>query len=443
MSKGGGSQTVTQQTELPQWVQNAAQTNLNAAYRVAQNMAGPYQGPMVAGMTNGQLADIAGLQNNIGSTNPAFAAAQSAAAGLTGYNPNQVTAGTINGGLSTYTPDQVNAGTLAGTNLSSYTNPYTQNVINAGLQGINTQLRQSLNNIGDQAIKTGAFGGSRQGVTEGIANAAAALQAGNLASQLQAQNFSQAQQAAQNDLNRNLQAQLANQSAGLQGQGLNLQSSGQNLQAQLANLSSNLQAQLANQQAGMQGAGLNLQAANTLGGLAQQGQQSFLTGLGAALTGQGAVQNQNQNDINAQIQAYQAAQQYPVQQLMLPLQALGMTPYGQTTTQTSPASSNGLLTGFGALGTGVGILGGVNSLMGGGTSLLSALGLISDRRDKTDIKKLGKDPQSGLDMYSYRYKDDPKSYPKVVGPMAQDIEDKYPGAVREIGGHKVVNLGFG
>ena len=81
--------------------------------------------------------------------------------------------------------------------------------------------------------------------------------------------------------------------------------------------------------------------------------------------------------------------------------------------------------------------------MGGGTSLLSALGLISDRRDKTDIKKLGKDPQSGLDMYSYRYKDDPKSYPKVVGPMAQDIEDKYPGAVREIGGHKVVNLGFG
>ena len=282
--------------------------------------------------------------------------------GLSTYTPDQVRAGAVNGGLSTYTPDQVNAGTLAGTNLSSYMNPYTQNVINAGLQGINTQLRQSLNNIGDQAIKTGAFGGSRQGVTEGIANAAAALQAGNLASQLQAQNFSQAQQAAQNDLNRNLQAQLANQSAGLQGQGLNLQSSGQNLQAQLANLnsnlqaqlanqsaglqgqglnlqssgqnlqaqlanlSSNLQAQLANQQAGTQGAALNLQAANTLGGLAQQGQQSFLTGLGAALTGQGAMQNQSQNDINAQIQAYQAAQQYPVQQLMLPLQALGMTP---------------------------------------------------------------------------------------------------------------------
>ena len=309
--------------------------------------------------------------------------------------------------MTGYTPDQVNAGTLEGTNLSSYMNPYTQNVINSGMQAINSQLRQSLNNIGDQAIKTGAFGGSRQGVAEGVANAAAALQAGNLASQLQAQNFSQAQQAAQNDINRNLQAQLANQ------------------------------------QAGMQGAGLDLQAANSLGGLAQQGQQSFLTGLGAALTGQGAAQNQTQNEINARMQAYQAAQQYPVQQLMLPLQALGMTPYGQTTTQTSPASSNGLMMGLGALGTGVGILGGVNSLMGGGTSLLSALGLISDRRDKTDIKKLGKDPQSGLDMYSYRYKDDPKSYPKVVGPMAQDIEDKYPGAVREIGGHKVVNLGFG
>ena len=68
MSKGGGSQTVTQQTELPQWVQNAAQTNLNAAYKVAQNMAGPYQGPMVAGMTSGQLADIAGLQKDRKST---------------------------------------------------------------------------------------------------------------------------------------------------------------------------------------------------------------------------------------------------------------------------------------------------------------------------------------------------------------------------------------
>ena len=63
---------------------------------------------------------------------------------------------------------------------------------------------------------------------------------------------------------------------------------------------------------------------------------------------------------------------------------------------------------------------------------------------KKDIEKLGKDPDTGLTMYAYRYKTDPKTYPKSVGPMAQEVEKKFPGSVVEIGGKKVVtNLGFG
>ena len=62
---------------------------------------------------------------------------------------------------------------------------------------------------------------------------------------------------------------------------------------------------------------------------------------------------------------------------------------------------------------------------------------------KTDKQKLGKDPETGLDIYAYRYKGDPKTYPKMVGPMAQDIEKKYPDQVVELGGKKAVNLGFG
>jgi hypothetical protein len=42
-------------------------------------------------------------------------------------------------------------------------------------------------------------------------------------------------------------------------------------------------------------------------------------------------------------------------------------------------------------------------------------------------------------MYAYRYKGDPKTYPKVVGPMAQDIQKKVPSAVKKIGKRKVVN----
>ena len=69
--------------------------------------------------------------------------------------------------------------------------------------------------------------------------------------------------------------------------------------------------------------------------------------------------------------------------------------------------------------------------------------IFSDRRDKTDIEKLGIDPLTGLPMYAYRYKSDPKTYPKVVGPMAQDMEGRDgPWHVREIDGHKVVAGGL-
>jgi hypothetical protein len=376
MGKSSGQQTTTQKVELPQWVQDAGQKNLAAAYQVSGNMMGPYSGQRVAGMTSGAQNDINAIQNNVGSTNPAFAYAQGAAGNLTNYQPGQV-----------------NAGSLAGTDLSSYMNPYTQNVINSGLQSLDVQRQQALNGIGDQAIKTGAFGGSRQGISEGITNAASSMQAGQLASNLMNQNFMQAQGAATNDINRNFQGQLANQ------------------------------------QAGLQGAGLNLSAANSLGNLAAQGQNSFLQGTGAALAGQGAIQQQNQGQLDAQHQYYNEQQQFPLQQLQIPLQALGMTPYGSTTTSSTPTSGNSFLSGIGAL-------------LGGFGSLAPFFGA-SDEQMKTDVQKMGKDPVSGLDLYAYRYKGDPKSYPKVVGPMAQDIEKKYPDQVVDVGGRKAVNLGFG
>jgi hypothetical protein len=65
---------------------------------------------------------------------------------------------------------------------------------------------------------------------------------------------------------------------------------------------------------------------------------------------------------------------------------------------------------------------------------IAGLGLLSDRNEKTDIKKLGKDEETGLDLYSYRYKGDPKNYPKIVGPMAQDVEKLYPGSTEKVGG---------
>jgi hypothetical protein len=101
----------------------------------------------------------------------------------------------------------------------------------------------------------------------------------------------------------------------------------------------------------------------------------------------------------------------------------------QSNYQDQLAQSNAAMGGLFGLG---------GSLLGGAAKLATG-GMFSDREDKTDIEKLGKDPETGLDSYAYRYKSDPKTYPKTVGPMAQDVEKRDPGAVRKIGGHRVVS----
>jgi len=385
MSSGGGSQTVVNKTEIPEWVQAAGQKNLAAAYDVAQNMMGPYQGQTVASMTPGQLEAIGAISRNAGMAQPAFAYAQQMAAQAGNYQPQQVS-----------------AAQLAGTDLSTYMNPYTQSVIQGSLDNLNLQKEMNLNQASDAAARAKAFGGSRQAIQEGNVYSSAQQQAGQLTANLMNQNYMQAQAAAQADLARQMQAQQLNQAAGLQG-------------AQL----------------GISGAGM-------LGNLANMGQQSFLTGLGSSLAAQSALQQQQQSELDAAQQAYYGQQQFPIQQLMLPLQALGMVPYGGSQTQTtSGGSGSGLMSGLGALSSGVGILSGLKSL-----GVLAALLPGSDERLKTDIQKLGKDKETGVDMYAYRYKGDPKTYPKVVGPMAQDIEKKYPEAVTEVAGKKAVDMQF-
>jgi len=368
---GGGSQTVQTKTELPPWMDSAASGLVGAAKVYAETLP-PYQ---VAPITGAGQQDIQGLQNNVGSTNQAFQTAQGGAQGVMGYQPQQVT-----------------PGWLSGTDLSPYMNPYTQDVINKTMPLIEQQRQMANNQTADLAAKTGAFGGSRQGVAEGVNNAQSGLYAGQLGAQLNQANFAQAQAAAQADLARSLQ-----------GQGMN-------------------------QQAGLQGAGLNLAGAGELGQLAGAGQTANLQGLMAALGGQTQLQQQQQAVNN---QPWQDA----LQRLQLQEQAIGSVPFSQTQTQTGPGpTSNPWLTGLGALGTTASIAG----------SLATAFpGIFASDKDlKTDIKKVGKDEETELPIYSYRYKGDPKTYPKVVGIMAQDVEKKYPDQVVEIGGKLAVKSNF-
>lgn len=64
----------------------------------------------------------------------------------------------------------------------------------------------------------------------------------------------------------------------------------------------------------------------------------------------------------------------------------------------------------------------------------------SDPSMKTDIQKVGVDRDTGLNIYAYRYKGDPKSYPKVMGPMADEVEEVAPEKVVEVAGKKGLRM---
>jgi hypothetical protein len=392
MGSGGSSQQQSSQqnisqTQLPPWVNQAAQQNYALAQNVASRPLTQYAGQQVAD-TGPQMQQGWNL------------AATSGAQGADQFNAAQAAMLTAAGTPAT----QVTPQSLAGTNLQPYMNPYTQSVINATLPIMQQQLGQQQSGIQGQAAAANAYGGSRQGIQQGVAQSQGALNMANMAAGLNQANFTQAQQAATGDISRNLAAQQSNQGANQQ------------------NINSLIAA----------GQGLG-----TLGQDAQTNQrQQFLE----LSTAGGQEQQQAQNQIQANMNQFNQAQMYPGQQLGVLQSALGMTPYGsttmgassgqQTTTQ-NPSLASDIFGGLQSLGS-------LASAPAGGTSALSGLSALfgSDKALKTDITPIGTHPPTGLPLYSYRYKGDPKSYPKVSGPMAEDVMKVAPHAVTTVGIHQ-------
>jgi hypothetical protein len=92
--------------------------------------------------------------------------------------------------------------------------------------------------------------------------------------------------------------------------------------------------------------------------------------------------------------------------------------------QAQASYSSGLFGGLGGLAQGV------------GSAAAAAIPfMMSDKRLKTDIEKVGK-TDAGLPIYTYKYKGDSKTQ---MGVMAQDVKKKTPKAVKEVGGFKAVN----
>jgi uncharacterized protein (DUF2342 family) len=300
MGKSSGPQQVIQRTELPSWVNEAAQENLRLAGQLAERPYTPYTGATVAGFTPEQEAAFGMAQRNIGSYRPALTAATEAATQSALYQPQQVTAPSF----------------LTG-NIQGYMNPYISEVEQRATSNLERGLQSQMNQIASQAAQARAFGGSRQGIQEGVAAAEGARAMGDLSAQLRSQGFQQAAALQQADQARALQAALANQ------------------------------------QAGLQGAQIGLQGAGVLGNLATQTQTQGLTDVGAMEAIGQQRQALAQRQLEDAYSRFVEQRDYPLQALNLRLAALGATPYGQTSTQTRTGGDTGssLLTGLGGAGT--------------------------------------------------------------------------------------------
>ena len=190
-----------------------------------------------------------------------------------GFNVNQASAGALQGAIGA--TQQAMQGPI---NIGAYANPFTSAVIERTQQDIARQQEMAQNQLGAQATAARAFGGSRQGVAEGVMAGEYGRMAGDIAAQQRQANYSQA-----------------------------------------------LQAAMADRQA-------RLGAASQLGGL---GQQAFQTGqtIQQQQAQQGLLQQGIQQAlIDAARQQYAGYTGAPTQALQAPLAALGVTPTPQTTT---------------------------------------------------------------------------------------------------------------
>lgn len=100
----------------------------------------------------------------------------------------------------------------AGPNIGQFMNPYTGMVTATTMQDLERQRQMQLNDIGAQATRAGAFGGSRHGVAEALTNQGFAQQGANTFADLNRQGFNTALAAAQ--AQQGTQSNLAQQGFG-------------------------------------------------------------------------------------------------------------------------------------------------------------------------------------------------------------------------------------
>ena len=321
-----GQQPVNQMMQQS-LLNTAANAGQNPMSQVANPMAGQLQGGLNSLLQSGQNPLTAG---SLGTQQGANQAINTATAGagrpvgpmqLSGAPSLQYSAPGLNfnpSGLQQVSGAGVNANPAIQANLSgSGLNPFIDQTINAATRSLtNNFQRNVLPGIGDSASGAGQFGGSKQGVAQGIAAGDYMNTVGDVTNQLYGRGFNANVAAQQQAIGQAQQGQLG------QGQ-LQTQAAGLGLEGLLGQGNIALGAQQAgNQRAGVevQAGGLQEMMRNNMMNSALQGAQLSQQGLNQGLnyglqgtsTGTSQVGNLMQSGANNAMQQY--------------FQAMGMAP---------------------------------------------------------------------------------------------------------------------
>ena len=399
-------------SSLSQQAAATAPTNPNAPTGGKGGAGGQTAGGQTAG---GQPPNM--FQQSANAINAGMAGAY----GEMGFNPMMIDPSQYSAGYQSIDPNAANwtAAQTTQADMDRFYNPYVNQVVDTSLSDIDRVRQMQQNQAAAQAQAAGAFGGSRGALMETEIGRNALDQAARTGSQLRSAGFTQAANLAQQDVARRqqanqmnaaqqMQAMLANQSAGLQSSQANAQNA--------------LQAMLANQGMQLAGSGQRLAAGQQLANIGNlgfgqaQGVQSNFQQQGAM---QQALQQQLLDAAKQQYQGYTGAGNAALQNL---IGAISGAPIPSSTSQ---SSSPGLL-----------------DVATTGALLFSAF---SDRRLKKDIKKVG-ELDNGLNVYTWKWNEEGKKLASnnqpEIGVIAQEVQEVIPEAVVK-GSHGYLTVNYG
>jgi hypothetical protein len=288
---GGASSTQTQTTDLPEWAQPYAKDILAKGKAITDMGENPYQKydkPRIAEFGDLQKDAMEGARTMGPSSQLGTATNLAGDVGRRAMDTN-------------YQAGQFSGGQFGGNEAQQYMNPYMQNVVDIQQREAQRQADISGTQRGAQAVKSGAFGGSRQAIMDAEAARNLATQKGDIQAQGLNQSYQQAMAQFNADQARRMQADQLGEQSRQYGAGL-----------------------------GMQGLQTGLQAAGQLGQLGgQQFQQGMdINKLRSAYGGMDQAQRQRGLDVG--YQDFLNQQNYPYKQLGFMSDLLRGTPTGSS-----------------------------------------------------------------------------------------------------------------